>query len=118
LRHEWHAPLANCRSTNQDTTENFEAAVALDFAYYNLVKTHGAIRMTITITLIKDSCQKAENLGAIKYAPDVQGTSTLGFKQEISITGQSPLLITSSYDSVTGNISMAVFHGGKQYLMR
>jgi hypothetical protein len=91
LRHEWHAPLANCRSPDQDTTENFEAAVALDFAYYNLVKTHGAIRMTITITLIKDSCQKAENLGVIKYAPDVQGTSTLGFKQEISITGQSPL---------------------------
>ena len=73
--------------------------------------------MTITITLIKDSCQKAENLGVIKYAPDGQGTSTLGFIHEISITGQSPLLITSSYDSVTGNISMAVFHGGKQYLM-
>ena len=26
--------------------ENFEAAVALYFAYYNFVKTHGAIRMT------------------------------------------------------------------------
>jgi hypothetical protein len=26
--------------------ENFEAAVALNFAYYNFVKTHGAIRMT------------------------------------------------------------------------
>jgi hypothetical protein len=26
--------------------ENFEAAVALNFAYYNFVKSHGAIRMT------------------------------------------------------------------------
>jgi len=26
--------------------ENFEAAVALNFAYYNFVKTHGALRMT------------------------------------------------------------------------
>jgi len=26
--------------------ENFEAAVALNFAYYNFVKTHGAICMT------------------------------------------------------------------------
>jgi hypothetical protein len=26
--------------------ENFEAAVALNFAYYNFCKTHGAIRMT------------------------------------------------------------------------
>jgi hypothetical protein len=26
--------------------ENFQAAVALNFAYYNLVKTHGAIRCT------------------------------------------------------------------------
>jgi hypothetical protein len=26
--------------------ENFEAAVALNFTYYNFVKTHGAIRMT------------------------------------------------------------------------
>jgi IS1 family transposase len=28
------------------TLEKFEAAVALNFAYYNFVKTHGAIRMT------------------------------------------------------------------------
>jgi hypothetical protein len=26
--------------------ENFKAAIALNFAYYNFVKTHGAIRMT------------------------------------------------------------------------
>jgi hypothetical protein len=26
--------------------ENFQAAVALNFAYYNFVKTHGTIRMT------------------------------------------------------------------------
>jgi hypothetical protein len=26
--------------------ENFQAAVALNFAYYNFVKTYGAIRMT------------------------------------------------------------------------
>ena len=26
--------------------ENFQAAVALNFAYYNFVKTHGVIRMT------------------------------------------------------------------------
>jgi hypothetical protein len=26
--------------------ENFEAAVALNFAYYNFMKTHCAIRMT------------------------------------------------------------------------
>jgi hypothetical protein len=26
--------------------ENFEAAVALNFAYYNFCKTHGALRMT------------------------------------------------------------------------
>jgi hypothetical protein len=26
--------------------ENFEAAVALNFAYYNFCKTHGAIRCT------------------------------------------------------------------------
>lgn len=26
--------------------ENFEAAIALNFCYYNFVKTHGAIRMT------------------------------------------------------------------------
>jgi hypothetical protein len=26
--------------------ENFEAAVALKFAYYNFCKTHGALRMT------------------------------------------------------------------------
>src|SRR3982074_640036 len=26
--------------------ENFEAAVALNFAYYNFVKTHGALKMT------------------------------------------------------------------------
>jgi hypothetical protein len=26
--------------------ENFKAVVALNFAYYNLVKTHGAIRYT------------------------------------------------------------------------
>ena len=26
--------------------ENFKAAVALNFAYYNFVKTHGAIRCT------------------------------------------------------------------------
>ena len=27
-------------------SENFHAAVALNFAYYNFVKTHGALRMT------------------------------------------------------------------------
>jgi hypothetical protein len=26
--------------------ENFEAAVALHFAYYNLVRTHGSLKMT------------------------------------------------------------------------
>jgi len=26
--------------------ENFEAAIALNFAYYNFCKTHGAIRCT------------------------------------------------------------------------
>jgi hypothetical protein len=29
--------------------ENFEAAVALNFAYYNFCKTHSALRMTPTM---------------------------------------------------------------------
>ena len=43
----------HCRRLTQVITnafskklENFKAAVALNFAYYNLVKTHGAIRCT------------------------------------------------------------------------
>ena len=32
--------------TGSKKLENFEAAVAFNFAYYNLVKTHGAVRMT------------------------------------------------------------------------
>jgi hypothetical protein len=31
--------------------ENFEAAVALNFAYYNFVVTHGAIRMSPAMPL-------------------------------------------------------------------
>ena len=42
----------HCRRLTRPTNafsrkiENFEAAVALNFAYYNFIKTHGAIRMT------------------------------------------------------------------------
>jgi len=47
-----HTLRRNCRRLTRLTNafskklENFEAAVALNFAYYNFVKTHGAIRMT------------------------------------------------------------------------
>jgi IS1 family transposase len=47
-----HTLRMHCRRLTRLTNafskklENFEAAVALNFAYYNLVKTHGAIRMT------------------------------------------------------------------------
>jgi hypothetical protein len=34
-------------TTSSKEFENFKAAVALNFAYYNLVKTHGALRMTL-----------------------------------------------------------------------
>jgi hypothetical protein len=33
------------------TLENFEAAVALHFAYYNLVKRHGTLRCTPAMTV-------------------------------------------------------------------
>jgi len=29
--------------------ENFEAAIALHFAYYNFIKTHGTLKMTPTM---------------------------------------------------------------------
>ena len=47
-----HTLRMHCRRLNRLTNafskkfENFEAAVALNFAYYNFVKTHGTIRMT------------------------------------------------------------------------
>jgi len=47
-----HMLLMHCRRLTRLTNafskklENFEAAVALNFAYYNFVKTHKAIRMT------------------------------------------------------------------------
>lgn len=47
-----HTLRMHCRRLTRLTNafskklENFEAAVALNFAYYNLVKTHGAVRMT------------------------------------------------------------------------
>lgn len=47
-----HTLRMHCRRLTRLTNafskkfENFEAAVALNFAYYNFVKTHGAIRMT------------------------------------------------------------------------
>jgi IS1 family transposase len=46
-----HSLRMHCRRLTRLTNafskklENFEAAVALNFAYYNFVKTHGAIRM-------------------------------------------------------------------------
>jgi hypothetical protein len=33
----------------QQKIENFEAAMALNFAYYNLVKTHDSLKMTLAI---------------------------------------------------------------------
>ena len=47
-----HTLRMHCRRLTRLTNafskkfENFEAAVALNFCYYNFVKTHGAIRMT------------------------------------------------------------------------
>ncbi len=47
-----HTLRMHCRRLTRLTNafskkvENFEAAVAMNFAYYNFVKTHGAIRMT------------------------------------------------------------------------
>jgi hypothetical protein len=47
-----HTLRMHCRRLTRLTNafskkfENFEAAIALNFAYYNFVKTHGAIRMT------------------------------------------------------------------------
>jgi hypothetical protein len=47
-----HTLRMHCRRLTRLTNafskklENFEAAVALNFRYYNSVKTHGAIRMT------------------------------------------------------------------------
>jgi IS1 family transposase len=47
-----HTLRMHCRRLTRLTNafskkfENFEAAVALNFTYYNFVKTHGAIRMT------------------------------------------------------------------------
>ena len=47
-----HTLRMHCRRLTRLTSafskkiENFEAAVALNFAYYNFVKTHGTIRMT------------------------------------------------------------------------
>ena len=47
-----HTLRMHCRRLTRLTNafskkiENFEAAVALNFAYYNFVKTHSAIRMT------------------------------------------------------------------------
>jgi len=47
-----HTLRMHCRRLTRLTNafskklENFEAAVALNFAYYNFCKTHGAIRMT------------------------------------------------------------------------
>lgn len=47
-----HTLRMHCRRLTRLTNafskklENFEAAVALNFAYYNFVKTHGAIRMS------------------------------------------------------------------------
>src|SRR5271154_4720795 len=47
-----HTLRMHCRRLTRLTNafskkfENFEAAVALNFAYYNFVKTHGSIRMT------------------------------------------------------------------------
>ena len=47
-----HTLRMHCRRLTRLTNafskklENFEAAVALNFAYYNLVKTHGALRCT------------------------------------------------------------------------
>ena len=39
-------PLTRLINAFSKKVENFEAAVALNFAYYNFCKTHGAIRMT------------------------------------------------------------------------
>ena len=47
-----HTLRMHCRRLTRLTNafskkvENFEAAVAMNFAYYNFVRTHGAIRMT------------------------------------------------------------------------
>jgi IS1 family transposase len=47
-----HTLRMHCRRLTRLTNafskkfENFEAAVSLNFAYYNFIKTHGAIRMT------------------------------------------------------------------------
>ena len=38
--------LARLTNAFSKKWENFEAAVALNFAYYNFVRIHGAIRMT------------------------------------------------------------------------
>lgn len=49
---EIRAALQHCRRLTRLTNafskkfENFEAAVALNFAYYNFCKTHGSLRMT------------------------------------------------------------------------
>ena len=39
-------PLTRLTNAFSKKVENFEAAVGLNFAYYNFCKTHGAIRMT------------------------------------------------------------------------
>jgi hypothetical protein len=41
-----HSRLTRLTNAFSKKIENFEAAVALNFAYYNFCKTHGAIRMT------------------------------------------------------------------------
>jgi hypothetical protein len=41
-----HAPSYRLTYAFSKKLENFEAAVALHFAYYNFVRTHGSLKMT------------------------------------------------------------------------
>ena len=53
-----HTLRMHCRRLTRLTNafskklENFEAAIALNFAYYNFCKTHGALKMTLAMAAV------------------------------------------------------------------
>jgi hypothetical protein len=82
-----HTLRMHCRRLTRLTNafskkfENFQAAVALNFCYYNFVKTHGAIRMTPA------QCERPQNEGK-NMTPDKDELEFIYFLKELAKSGQ------------------------------
>jgi hypothetical protein len=71
--------------------------------------------LSASLSLLRDGHEHVEKLAAFDYIPSADGSGSYGLEQELSMQGNKAIKIGSSC-TANGNLSFAVWHGGKHYL--